>query len=145
MLRVRFPARSEHVTRFLAREGVLATFDDLDLGVAEALDIGPFADPDQPGLQYYVFSHQARQDVVRFASRCRVAPRTGQLGSLTLQHDGAHYQVEALCTAVEPREDGRCALCFEAQHPPRVRASARERHGIDDLASALLLDALIDD
>ena len=129
------------MTRFVARQGVLARFDGLDLGIVDALDIGPFADLEQPELQYYVFVHQAQQDVIRFAVGCP-PPRVGQLGSLVLEHEGARYQVEALCTGVEPLASGRCSLRFEAQHPPQVRASARERHGVDDLASALLLDAL---
>jgi len=138
-------SRRTGVSRFTARERVSATFGERNLGVVAALDIGPCEDPDQLGLQYYVFSHPGRQDVVRLVSRACLADQVGRLETLTLTCDGARYRVEALCAEHHALTDGRYAVCFEAQHTAEIRADARERHGVDDLASALLLDALTED
>ena len=129
------------MARFTARRGVRARFDCIDFGVVIDLDVGPFALL-ECDLQYYVFSHPANHDVVRFTARGDFAGIEGRLGQLELSHEGARYTVEALCAQVTPHGDRIQRLAFEAQQEPLVRAPARERHGVEDLAAALLLDAL---
>ncbi|MBN1606668.1 MAG: hypothetical protein JW940_08540 [Polyangiaceae bacterium] len=130
------------MVRFLARLGVLARFGSTDFGEVSRLDVGEYNDPDQFGAQYYVFSHDVRQGVVRFTSHAAEAPLLGTMAELVLRHQGAEYRAEAACTEAAPRADGRVAYVFEVQGQPRITASARERHGVDCLATALLLDAL---
>jgi hypothetical protein len=50
--------------------------------------------------------------------------------------------VEAACVSRRTLDDGRIEYVFEAQLPPEITAPARERHGVDSLAAALLLDAV---
>ena len=127
---------------FRARKGVEARFGSIDFGVVEQLDIGEYADPTQFELQYYVFSHQARQDIVRYQTPVDVGPLVGKVAQLLLSHEGASYRVEAVCAAQQAGSAGLTAYVFEAQLQPQITAPAQERHGVDNLAAALLLDAL---
>ena len=127
---------------FAARRGVEARFGEIEFGVVEQLDIGEYADPTQFELQYYVFSQQARQDVVRYQSPVEAGPLVGKVADLLLTHEGASYRVEAVCVAQQAASAGLVEYVFEAQLQPEIVAPARERHGVDNLAAALLLDAL---
>jgi hypothetical protein len=129
--------------QFLARQGVEASFGHIEFGPVEALDIGEYEDPSQFGETYYVFRIQRRQDVIRWQSGVDVQRLPGRLSQLRLRSpDGATYQVEAVCTAKQALPSGGFEYVFEAQLPPAVTARAQERHGVDSLAAALLLDAL---
>jgi hypothetical protein len=130
------------MARFRGRLGVLARFESTDLGEVSELDVGEYDDPDQFGAQVYTFTSEVRQGVVRFVSRVVEPPLRGALGALVLSHEGAEYRAEAACTEASPRAGARMAYVFEVQGEPRITAPARERHGVDCLATALLLDAL---
>jgi hypothetical protein len=130
------------VSEFAARQGVEARFGTIEFGVVEQLDIGEYADPTQFELQYYVFSQQARQDVVRYRTPVDAGPLVGKMADLLLTHEGAAYRVEAVCVAQQAVSEGLIEYVFEAQLRPEVAAPAQERHGVDNLAAALLLDAL---
>jgi hypothetical protein len=123
---------------FRARREVTASFGGISLGVAADLDIGSFEDPTQHGDQYYVWQRERRQDVVRFAVAVDARDLLGRVAHLELRApDGSAYRVEAACVGAE---DG--ALTFEALVDPCITRPAIDRHGVDDLAAALLLDAL---
>lgn len=129
--------------RFAPRSAVRARFGAVDFGVVEDLDVGQYEDPTQMGEQFYVFRIQRRQDVIRWQSEVDAPSVPGRIAELSLRDDeGAEYRVEAAC--VERRALGatRFQYVFEAQLPATLTASARERHGVDDLAAALLLDAM---
>jgi hypothetical protein len=130
------------VTRFLVREGVEARFGSTELGEVTDLDIGQFADPTDFGAQYYVFSHDVLKDLVRFVARPGRNSLAGTLAELVLSSQGAEYRATAVCVSEEPRADGRVAFGFEVEHRADITASARDRHGVGCLATALLLDAL---
>jgi len=128
---------------FSARQRVRAAFGQFEFGEIEHLDIGEYEDPSQAFDQYYVFRVRRRQDVIRWQSRRDAGPVEGRMRKLVLRGaDGASYQVEAACVAKQPLGEGRFEYVFEAQLPPAIAQSARERHGVDGLAAALLLDAL---
>jgi hypothetical protein len=131
------------VHRFSTRQGVEASFDHIEFGQVEALDIGEYEDPSQLGETYYVFRIQRRQDVIRWQSGVDAPQLPGRLSQLTLHSsDGATYRVEAVCVTRQALPSGGFEYVFEAQLPPAVTAPAQERHGVDSLAAALLLDAL---
>ncbi|MBN2195638.1 MAG: hypothetical protein JW751_22650 [Polyangiaceae bacterium] len=135
------------MARFTARRGVRAWFCDVALGVVNDLDIGEYHDPDQPPLQYYVYAHGARQDVIRFASGTDLAEWVGRLAPLRLAHEGAEYRVMAVLVEQselpDPLPEGpRFSHRFEGDQEAIHVPSARERHGIDDLGAALLLDTM---
>jgi hypothetical protein len=115
------------------------------LGEVWELDVGEYDDPTQLGAQCYTFSTEFRQGVVRFVGPPVARPLAGVLGALVLSADGAEYRVEAVCTRAEHRPGRGVAYEFEAQATPETRASARERHGVDCLATALLLDELAEE
>jgi hypothetical protein len=131
--------------RFLQRNGVSARFCEQDLGEVCELDVGEYDDPTQLGVQCYTFSTELRQGVVRFVGPPVSRPLAGVLGVLELSAEGAEYRVEAVCTRAENRADAGVRYEFEAQARPEVKASARERHGVDCLGTALLLDELAKD
>ncbi len=133
------------MARFLQRHGVRARFCAEDLGEVFELDVGEYDDPTQLGAQCYTFSTELRQGVVRFVGPPPSRPLTGVLGVLELSAEGAEYRVEAVCTRAENRGDGAGRYEFEAETPPDIKASARERHGVDCLGTALLLDELARD
>jgi hypothetical protein len=128
---------------FGARHGVEASFGDVEFGVVEALDIGEYEDPAQAFDQYYVFRVRRRQDVVRWQSAVDAPEIEGRLQQVVLHcPEGATYQAEAACVNQRKLDNGRFEYVFEAQLPPEITAPARERHGVDSLAAALLLDAV---
>ena len=130
---------------FAARKQVQARFGELEFGLVESLDIGEYYDPDQLGLQFYVFPIDRRHDVIRWQSGVDGGELVGQLAPLLLRsHEGSAYRVEAVCVSKQPLQHGGFEYVFEAQLPAEVTAPARERHGVDSLAAALLLDALSD-
>ena len=130
------------MARFLQRDGVRARFREEDLGVVCELDVGEYDDPTQLGAQCYTFSTELRQGAVRFVGPPVSRPLAGVLGMLELSAEGAAYRVEAVCTRAENRADGGGVYEFEAETVPEIKASARERHGVDCLGTALLLDEL---
>jgi hypothetical protein len=131
------------VHRFESRANVRACFGEVDFGIVEELDVGEYEDPTQMGEQFYVFRIQRRQDVIRWQSTIDAQSIRGRIAQLTLYDDqGAGYRVEAACTEHRHLASGRYQYVFEAQLPAEITAPARERHGTDDLAAALLLDAL---
>lgn len=79
--------------------------------------------------------------MVRFQAPGTPRASVGSLAELVLSHQGAEYRALAVCTLASPAAHG-AAYVFETQEDPRITASARERHGVDCLATALLLDAL---
>jgi hypothetical protein len=131
--------------RFIHRVGVAARFCDQDFGEVCELDVGEYDDPTQLGAQCYTFSTEFRQDVVRFVGPPVSRPLAGVLGALELRAEGAEYRVEAVCTRATDRPGSRVAYEFEAQASPQIKASARERHGVDCLGTALLLDELAEE
>jgi len=134
------------VFRFTSRSRVRARFGEVDFGVVEELDVGEYEDPTQLGEQFYVFRVQRRQDVIRWQSDVNAASIRGRIAVLVLRDDeGAEYRVEAACTEHRQLEAAHFQYVFEAQLPPTLTASARERHGVHDLAAALLLDAVRED
>jgi hypothetical protein len=131
------------MVQFLARRGVEALFGKVEFGPVEGLDIGEYEDPSQFGETYYVFRIQRRQDVIRWRTAVDAKELEGKLDRLRLSSpDGASYEVEAVCTAKRVVSADRFEYVFEAQLPPVVVAPAQQRHGVDSLAAALLLDAL---
>ena len=130
------------MARFPGRRGVLARSGSRDCREVPELDVGEHDDPDPFGAQYYVFSHEVRQGVLRCASRAAQASLLGTLDERVLRHEGAEYRAEAACTEETRRADGLVAYVFEVQGQPLVTAPARERYGVDCLATALLLDAI---
>ena len=106
------------------------------------LDVGEYDDPTQLGAQCYTFSTEFRQGIVRFVGPPPSRALAGVLGVLELSAEGAEYRVEAVCTRAEDRAGSGGVYEFEAQAPPQIKASARERHGVDCLGTALLLDEL---
>ena len=129
--------------RFASRSRVRAHFGEFDFGVVEELDVGQYEDPTQMGEQFYVFRVQRRQDVIRWQSSVDATSVQGHIAVLVLRDDqGAEYRVEAACTEHRRLDAERFQYVFEAQLPPTLTARARERHGVDDLAAALLLDAV---
>jgi len=129
--------------RFTSRDRVRARFGEVDFGVVEALDVGEYEDPTQMGEQFYVFRVQRRQDVIRWQSAVDAASVRGHIAVLVLRDDeGAEYRAEAACTERRQVGAARYEYVFEAQLPATLTASARERHDVDDLAAALLLDAV---
>jgi len=131
------------VFRFTSRHGVRARFGQVEFGVVKELDVGQYEDPTQMGEQFYVFRVQRRQDVIRWQSDVEAAGVRGHIAMLVLRDDqGAEYRVEAACTEHRRLDCGRFQYVFEAQVPAMLTPSARERHGVDDLAAALLLDAV---
>jgi hypothetical protein len=130
------------MTRFVVRDGVEARFGSAELGEVTDLDVGQFADPTDFGAQYYVFSHDVLKDLVRFVARPGPSSLANTLAELVLSSQGAEYRASAVCVSEDPRADGRVAFGFEVEHRAQVTASARDRHGVDCLATALLLDAL---
>ena len=132
--------------RFDARSRVRARFGEIDFGVVRELDIGEYEDPTQMGEQFYVFRVQRRHDVIRWQSDVDAASIRGRIAVLVLRDDeGAEYRVEAACIELQQLGSAHFRYVFEAQLPPTLTASACERHGVDDLAAALLLDAVRDD
>jgi hypothetical protein len=130
-----------------------AHFAGKPLGYVTEVDIGGYANPAEPDLQYYVYSHPVLQDVVRWTSEVDLSPLIGRLAPLRLRAaTGAEYRVEAVLMeqTPEPTSPGdqarsrgaRYRQRFEAEGPAEHRETAQSRHGIDDLATALLLDAL---
>ena len=83
--------------------------------------------------------------MVRFVAKGQREPVVGALGTLVLEAEGAEYRVEALCADALGHEGHTTAYTFEAQGPSRITECARQRHGVDCLATALLLDALDSD
>lgn len=134
---------------FFARQGVRARLRSLDGvewdgGVVEELDIGPYADGIEQ--QFYIWSHTESCDAVRF--RSKVAGRAewvGRLLHLELIHQGARYAADVLCVEAASDGDGAWRCRFEVQGAPVITAPARERHGVDGLGAALLLDALFEE
>jgi len=128
---------------FSAREQVRAAFGQFEFGEIEHLDIGEYEDPSQAFDQYYVFRVRRRQDVIRWQSRLDAGAVEGRMRPLLLRSpDGASYRVQAACVAKQRLDDGLIEYVFEAQLPPSIAQPARERHGVDGLAAALLLDAV---
>jgi hypothetical protein len=130
------------MARFTVRRNVRARFGKTDLGVVTDLDIGEFHDLTEPPEQFYVFCHEIRQEVVRFVAGGPSQSIVGALRTLVLNAEGAEYRVEALCSGASPHAHELTAYTFEAQGTAQVRECARQRHGVDCLATALLLDAL---
>ena len=129
--------------RFSPRSRVRARFGEVNFGVVEDLDVGEYEDPTQMGEQFYVFRVQRRQDVIRWQSGINADSIQGHIAELSLRDDeGAAYRVEAVCTEHRRLDATRFQYVFEAQLPATTTAPARERHGVDDLAAALLLDAV---
>jgi len=138
--------------RFQARTGVAAWFAEVALGHVDEVDIGEYHAPEEPELQCYVYTHAMRRDVVRLASSVDLSKLLGRLGPLRLWYLGAEYRVDAVLTEQRRAEDRsdptdtaplavfrqRFEAAGQAVHVP----TAQERHGIDHLAGALLLDAL---
>ncbi len=143
--------------RFRHCRGVRARFIDQDFGDVTELDVGEYEDPTQLGSQYYVFNRELRQAVVRFVGRRATRPLPGTLGELVLSVEGAEWRAQVVCTSAKAndRTQASCdtstdespeagmAYTFEAQAAPQTTPSARERHGVDCLATALFLDALL--
>jgi hypothetical protein len=132
--------------RFDARSRVRASFGEVEFGVVQELDVGEYEDPTQMGEQFYIFRVQRRHDVIRWQSDVDATAIRGHIAVLVLRDDeGAEYRVEAACTEHRKLEAALFQYVFEAQLPPTLTAAARERHGVNDLAAALLLDAVRDD
>ncbi|MBN2195318.1 MAG: hypothetical protein JW751_21045 [Polyangiaceae bacterium] len=68
-------------------------------------------------------------------------PLQGVLSELVLSCRGAEYRARAVCVS-EREHDSGVAYCFEVEEAPAIVAPARERHGVECLGTALLLDAL---
>ena len=130
------------MTRFLAREGVEARFGGADFGEVTDLDVGQYADPTDFGAQYYVFNHDVLKDAVRFVACRPASPLQGTLDDLVLSCQGAEYRARAVCVSEAARPGERMAYCFEVEERLEVIAPARERHGVECLGTALLLDAI---
>ena len=79
---------------------------------------------------------------MRYQSPIDAGPLVGRVADLRLTHEGASYRVEALCVSQQVGSAGLVEYVFEAQLQPEIIAPAQERHGVDNLAAALLLDAL---
>lgn len=133
------------MSSFCLQGAVTATFAGAALGRVRNLDVGTYEAPEEGEFQFYVFTVAARRDIVQFDLDAPLAIPFGRLGELFLRDlYGAHYRIQACFAGCQKQETGGFRHTFESQGDAEVRAPAIQRHRVEGVAAALLLDALND-